>query len=522
MYSSNIYEQPFWAENSGFMTGRDPLGIQNSSISVYARLLPGMTNLTLRLRYYGFYCWLLYEYDKAANPLEKRTLEHQYNYIRRAELVIAYIMMNIDLDEHSIVGSEYARNHIGQVNELGYYDIAGGADKFKTTPKGSVYWNYSSGALGQYYIGSLINLDLLEICDLFFHIKTRGSELAKCFKNSIDGQIQKLFLQVVERGKLTISETRGLIPFSVSSISPYSDEWVFYKKILLENDGNNFFTSEGNICDNRKKSIKQYLEYSNNRSSALAFDEHQYNLYKSGKNENITCLGWYYYFVNDAFHFTLESIFWAMLVELDGKIIAINEYIDQIVDLIIEQTSKDSTFCENKTIRDIILSFNRVDLVSELKHLEQLSKSQNNSHEAIGEAIRLMFRIYVLIQDKIDEISGFENLNYLKTQNGIISQYASKLITKFLDEEYKNYLKKIVKNILNDHISTAYRKMGNSEVSLLKFIIEDNRISHIQTMPPRRTNPRIRSLHNFLEDLKLIKDNDIISKEGAILVNEIA
>lgn len=62
MYDTESYKQPFWAENSGFMTGRDPLGIQNSSISLYAALLPGMTNLTLRIRYYGLYCWLLKEY----------------------------------------------------------------------------------------------------------------------------------------------------------------------------------------------------------------------------------------------------------------------------------------------------------------------------------------------------------------------------------------------------------------------------------------------------------------------------
>lgn len=39
MYSATTYQQPFWAENSGFITGRDPLGIQNSSIALYGRLL---------------------------------------------------------------------------------------------------------------------------------------------------------------------------------------------------------------------------------------------------------------------------------------------------------------------------------------------------------------------------------------------------------------------------------------------------------------------------------------------------
>ena len=61
-YNLETYQEPFWAKSGNFVRGRDPLGVQNSSISVYATLLPGMTNLTLRLRYYGMYLWLLDEY----------------------------------------------------------------------------------------------------------------------------------------------------------------------------------------------------------------------------------------------------------------------------------------------------------------------------------------------------------------------------------------------------------------------------------------------------------------------------
>ena len=52
-YNLETYKEPFWAKSGNFVRGRDPLGVQNSSISVYATLLPGMTNLTLRLRYYN-------------------------------------------------------------------------------------------------------------------------------------------------------------------------------------------------------------------------------------------------------------------------------------------------------------------------------------------------------------------------------------------------------------------------------------------------------------------------------------
>ncbi len=63
-YNLDSYRAPYWAKSGNFVRGRDPLGVQNSSISVYATLLPGMTNLTLRLRYYGMYLWLLDEYGK--------------------------------------------------------------------------------------------------------------------------------------------------------------------------------------------------------------------------------------------------------------------------------------------------------------------------------------------------------------------------------------------------------------------------------------------------------------------------
>lgn len=58
------WEAPFWGAERTFITGQDMLGMQNTSIATYATLLPGLTNLTRRIRYYGFYTWLLEEYAK--------------------------------------------------------------------------------------------------------------------------------------------------------------------------------------------------------------------------------------------------------------------------------------------------------------------------------------------------------------------------------------------------------------------------------------------------------------------------
>jgi hypothetical protein len=48
--------------------GLDPLGLQAPSIRLYQALVPGISNVTLRTRYYGFYPWLSEEYPLIALP----------------------------------------------------------------------------------------------------------------------------------------------------------------------------------------------------------------------------------------------------------------------------------------------------------------------------------------------------------------------------------------------------------------------------------------------------------------------
>ena len=86
---NSIY--PFWGENVNLITGLDPLGLQVTSEATYATMLPGLSNLTNRLRYYGFYCWIIDFYFKK----EKKGIQtDHYRFIRRAELLIALLLQN--------------------------------------------------------------------------------------------------------------------------------------------------------------------------------------------------------------------------------------------------------------------------------------------------------------------------------------------------------------------------------------------------------------------------------------------
>ncbi|MEZ8295695.1 hypothetical protein AB6D11_17890 [Vibrio splendidus] len=53
-----------WVKPINQITGLDHLGVQAPCIEVYGKLLPGITNVTDRARYYSFYAWVFYAFER--------------------------------------------------------------------------------------------------------------------------------------------------------------------------------------------------------------------------------------------------------------------------------------------------------------------------------------------------------------------------------------------------------------------------------------------------------------------------
>jgi hypothetical protein len=512
---------PFWAENSGFITGRDPLGIQNSSIAVYSKLLPGMTNLTQRIRYYSFYCWLLTKYDKLEIKSEKKTFYHQYNFIRRSELIIAFLMVNKFANVTSVVGSDYATKHKGDVDNKKFYNIKDGADKFTATPKDDLYWNYLSGALGQYYAGALINFDLIEIIDSFFLIKERGRELAAAFGTGISIESQDCFIEAAQKGKIDLQDLETIQPFNLNAIPEEGEEWLFLKDILLGDDGENYKTRKGTIPSNRRESIYLYLTFLSQKTSDIKFDQWVFNNLSDRKEINTALFGWYYYYINEAFHYALETIFWAFLENLDGRIILLPNYLREFINHILEENSNNLGIDQNDSLLSVLNLNVNTDLEVKLKELEKITTSSANWKTALGKATELLMVIYKTTEPFHKKIQEFENYYSLNYQKGIITEYLALYIKTHQELSYAKHIEKTIKRLINDHIATAYRKMGNGELNLLKFIIEDNVITRIQSMSPRHTTPRINSLRNFLQDLGYLDKDESLTDRGTEFLNEL-
>lgn len=528
-FDTTTFSEPFWAKSADFVRGRDPLGIQNSSISVYSILLPGMTNLTLRLRYYGFYLWLLEEYHTLpSDNYFKQNARGQYNFIRRAELLLSYFMVNKFPTEQSVVGSNFAFKYSSDLEKKGFYNIALGADKFPETIKNSVYWDYTSGAFGQYYVGSLMALQLVDIkTGGYFERTEKGKELANVYKESIeDKKAIELFLKRIHEGKLYAKDLDIIVDFALNKDITETSEEAFYLNLLLDNDGEKFKNTKGVLSNQRKDTIELFLTYLSANDVKDAWKDFPLTIYNANlKNhteiKNDASLGWYYYYLNELVHFSLETTFWGMLVQMEEKQLNIIDFIETITQSVLEHEGDNFDDLGNLTVAEVIeivatFEANTSDYINFINE----NVKQNYFITGLCDGIFLLLKLYKESEITTAYLEQYTTDFALFDKNGNALTIFKNTITTNLDLKFPDFVRSITKSIINDHTAIAYRKMGNGEKNLLKFILEDNYLIHIETMTPNFTSPRTKTLYNFLIDLGLISKEGKLSKKANNLISE--
>ena len=528
-YNLETYKEPFWAKSGNFVRGRDPLGVQNSSISVYATLLPGMTNLTLRLRYYGMYLWLLDEYHALpTNSPFKQSPKAQYTFIRRAELITAFLMVNKHPNELSVIGNDFANRNINEAKEKGFYDIALGADQNKDTEKGSVYWDYNSGALGQYYAGSLFALNLADSKNGYFErTEDYGKQLAESYRKSLSEEVEVLFLKRINEGKLYLDDLDLLDEIALNKEYKDTPEGIFYFKMLLSDDGLKSKTASQKITSQRKESLQIFLNLIKNGDENLNIFELPLISYSSCLKKNKdevseASFGWYYYYLNELAHHSLEAVFWGMLREMDLKSYSLEQFLSKITKKVCDKSKillgEDTEYL----IPELISQLDKENFIT-LNYNESIADSvkRENGIDGIVQGIFALLSLYRDNQHKLNDVRFYANDHFLNTKYGNAIQIFHTYVETSKSLRFEDFVRKFIHTLLNEHIAVAYNKMGNGEKNLLKFVVEDNYLVHIETMRPNFTNPRLRTLLNFTQDLGLVSVENKLTESGKQLLNEL-
>ena len=85
---------PFLGKPHYPISGLDQLGLNLTSERIFDLLLPGLNNVTGRIRYYSFYCWF---FDWYASQVRTTSRSKQNSYLRRAEFLLSLVAAHKEL-----------------------------------------------------------------------------------------------------------------------------------------------------------------------------------------------------------------------------------------------------------------------------------------------------------------------------------------------------------------------------------------------------------------------------------------
>ncbi len=501
---------PYWGKPFTTITGLDPLGLQTASEKIYSFLLPGITNLTNRIRYYGFYSWLLYKYIELYDG--KITQQSQRRFIRRSELLIALIMMKSNPDASQITGSNKARELINKLTLEGSILLSKYADDRLSE---SAYWKYATGAFGQYYSASirqigLIRDDMVSNNHHVFMITEEGDfitgkKLAKAFSTNLNKNNEELFINAVEKGEVTLEQCKELYnSFSMTAIPLNSMEVDNYLSILFKSDFPKNHKISTSYRSETLSSLIEHIGSSKKGSNSEEYLSHAFQKYsKEREDPSDIRYFWYLYRVNEYWQYALGTIFWGCMnvLKKSGGVLLKTD----LVNLVIEIISKSVVFQSGKSTQQHII---RPENDTLRKLSGEISNAVNidDSDEALTLAFELLVSLLGINSDKIE--CDFEII----LKHGLAHQECFWMdfirMKKFndLNKNIESFLEDFISRyILNRHKHVALRKIGNGSRSSIKFSEESGIYYFKGNFSPSFTNPRIGTALTILQDLGKIQ-----------------
>jgi len=212
-----------WVSPPLSIGGLDHLGTQAPCVLIYAQLLPGITNVTDRARYFSFYPWLIWSFDQRYPKEEAKFVE----FFRRADCLFTLIserharVTDRDNERHGVamVGREKLlkaldRLEAGEALKLSDYTAQDSAHR---------YFKNQMGGLGQYYAGTLSDLKLIDASakPWFKYTKEHGLPLAEHVNSSTPAD---QFWSVVESDDVTLADLDFLDAYCACRLSESVDE----------------------------------------------------------------------------------------------------------------------------------------------------------------------------------------------------------------------------------------------------------------------------------------------------------
>lgn len=501
-YTTGEIVEPFWAEYSSAASGRDPLAIQNSSVVIYTKMVIGITNVTNRIRYNGFFCWI---FDTILKNIDKKnSLQEQIRYSRRAELLLAYIMVNNYKGVTGVSGSSYATNHMGDT-----IDIAKGADWEYKKQGDKVYWQNKQGVFGQYYSGvtrvlNLINPPNPQLKLNIYTLTEKGTELAMAFSENIDKEERELFWKSVFNGRVKEADLENLKSFALHQIPENSEELNFYQNTILAADDRKVIPTF-----HRRESIKLLLSYLRENDEGVenpvsTFLSANYNTHLNESTlNNDTGTAWYMFEINELLHVAFEHFHGCFLYYIETYPTLLEDNISDLIDETIVAFKQDEPFNKVNSVGQLVEYFeaNENDIY---RSYQEMGKAFHSGDFGIClmNAVKIIVQLYVNSSQHLDQLAEFAarpefNFNRI----GYAIDLFGELFATQQELTIEEYVKAILLKAINVHTFSSYSKTKIGQRLVHNYLIEDYSVWRLRETLPSRTNPRMQNALQYITDI---------------------
>lgn len=562
------FSQTAWVKNSREATGQDQLGLRFFSETIYQDLLPHITNVTSRSRYYSFYPWLVRAVETRADLLIKLSLQ---KIVRRADCLLTLI----GLYHHQI--SEDARSQSFHDGFVGAKKLSSVLTEMLETGESARLSQYAAeeespdryfknrfGGLGQYYFGPLRDAGILAYNEKgeIHYTEDRGLVIAEAFDESVPGDD---FFEVLINDSVSESDLENLLDFCPCRLSENQAE----QNALLD-----FFFSRETIFqhpawEKRRESlilILDFIQKSNVHDLEISLDSlgvHNFlsAVYTGALSGNLlwddtekfseTKLLWRQYYAGELLSFAVQGLFWAgitKLVEDDAGVGDCRSYgnwfAEKFVSSIGNFTGEDFTAAEEEielNLPEITDWENENHEIALTRQLEQTVRNKSLP-ERREKTVALAVRILLSLAARWQKDGDLEIIFPALFSNQQLGEYPINLtnLLRFSENEWREmkldeWLARLACQWgVETHLMIALRKLQGESLDTFKVfpseeglqvkeVIGDKTIEEI--LMPGFTSPRLRTTLQILWDLGVVTvedDSVILTPVGEIILEEFA
>ena len=503
----NSHIAPFFNKTADIKVGLNQLGLRNASEALFTSLLPGLNNVSNRIRYYSFYCWLIGEFY---NKRESITDKEFYRFIRFSEYLLALIHSKGEGID-GVPGITYAMGIRSKGNE---FDLLSGTYNSQQNTRSDTYWANAGGVLRQYYSSSLKDIAILKENNEKKSILNiskeegfiNGRMLGDAFAESV-GETGTEFLKIVQAGKVSVEELNSLeSSFNMRRFPKDSNEKKLIIKLLLQKD----YPASESASHFRKSTIYHYLKHFSLKGTKETFTQNMYKAFQSGQSKDDCVLGWYLYYLNNNWQYQSSIIFVALL-----------NLLNQNTDW--QEASSVAASLASSIIENIGGKYKKAKLLDICNDIQQdkiqVADQKGNLDTDAAPAIVNLLEMYVNNKDNKAKRPDYREI-FRSASNYDFFSFMDE-IDRSLDTNFHDWLKDyILKKIIYNHYQVALRKYLQTGIASQKFIYENGMIRFLNVSEATHTSPRIETLNDFVSDLELI-DGKGITEEGLHLLKEL-